>query len=113
MVFRIAFRTVFRMVFRIAFRTVFRMVFRIVIGNGQERARYGDAREYESIWAPVDDNGLHCQSAQPARAKPPVRHDDGISGRGLAVGARWPGLPLPASRMRPAQWMPTLCRQAK
>ena len=49
MVFRIAFRTVFRMVFRIAFRTVFRMVFRIVIGNGQERARYGDAREYESF----------------------------------------------------------------
>ena len=58
MVFRIAFRTVFRialpMVFRLVFRLalpmVFRTAFRIVIGNGQERARHGRAREYESIW---------------------------------------------------------------
>ena len=55
--FRIAFRTVFRialpMVFRLVFRIVlpmvFRTVFRIVNWNGQERARHGHARAYESF----------------------------------------------------------------
>ena len=50
LVFRLAFQMVFRLVFRLALRMVFRTVFRIVIGNGQERARHGRAREYESIW---------------------------------------------------------------
>ena len=49
LVFRLAFQMVFRLVFRIVLPMVFRTVFRIVNWNGQERARHGHARAYESF----------------------------------------------------------------